>query len=395
MGTRALLAALCLAVGALPTAAPLRAQAPSRTSAAWVSDSSIRPSWSGGLWHATPGSPDLEKILGRRWRPLAPSVLGPIAVVPSDSDGRAHYWIVHPNGKAIRLPHATEGPACASWSGDGRLLAYVEAESADALGTVGTLWVSSKEAPLEPTAVATGRFPECPAWSPQGRQLAYFEDGAKDRWDLYVFDGTASEKIAATHHAVGQGAATKHRSFDWAPEGVLAWIGGRSIHSWDGGVADRLTQRGALTPVIRRSEGHDWRTLRFSPNGKLIGTGVGYGAAIFTAEGVQVNLARGNFRGWAGNYGILTARTYRGVPSLLLYRALADAGPKRIQKYSKQAVVTDPEGNWFAFLNRLVDKLEFHRPDGDIIRKVSVARLRPWTPGAVGAGGRFSVPPWP
>lgn len=401
MARRTLLVAVVLLLGAVPVNAPLAAGGQAFRSRALVIDSapsSADPLWVGGLWHVSPNG-DTDKILRRRWLLLAPNRDGVVAAVPNDARerDRYHYWVVRPGVDSTRLPHPTSGPACASWSGDDEFVSYLSGVG-EASGTRGVLWVASVKAPNEATPVATGLFPECPTWSPEGRQLAYFVRTKRnpELWDLFVYDGTDSQKVSRTT-GPSLTSATKNRSFDWSPDGdALIWIHQRSIQVFDGTGTRRLTARGALTPVIRRNEGNSTaRALRFSPDGGFIGVGIGYGAGIFDADGVSIAYVRGIVRGWAGNVGLLTARTYRGAPSLLLHRAVAGSSPELIQKYSKQPIITSPDGDWFAYLHpHQRDELVFRGPRGRLINRVDLD-LRAGTPGAIGSNGRFMAPPWP
>ncbi|MDQ3956657.1 MAG: hypothetical protein M3285_14060 [Actinomycetota bacterium] len=401
MARRTLFAAVALLLGAVPVHAPVAAGGQAFQSRALVIDSapaSADPLWVGGLWHVSPAG-DIEKVLRRRWLPLAPNRDGVVAAVPNDARerDRYRYWIVRPEVGSRRLPHATSAPPCASWSGDDGLVSYLSG-AGEASGTRGVLWVAPMDAPDEAKPVATGLFPECPTWSPEGRRLAYFVRTKRNTelWDLYVYDGAGSERVSRTT-GPAQSGATKNRSFDWSPDGdTLAWIHQRSIQVYDQTGTRRLTEKGALTPVIRRIEGNSKvQALRFSLDGELLGVGIGYGAGIFDADGDAIAYVRGIVRGWAGNVGLLTARPYRGAPSLLLHRAVPDSSPELIQKYSKQPVITSPDGDWFAYLHpHQRDELVFRAPGGRLINQVDLD-LRAGTPGAIGADGRFKAPPWP
>ncbi|MDQ3986465.1 MAG: hypothetical protein M3280_08205 [Actinomycetota bacterium] len=353
------------------------------------------------LWRVTPDGA-VDKVVGTRWRPVTSPRRGLLAAVPSeasDEDGYA-YSIVRPGTGSVRLPHRTSSSPCAAWSGDGRLLAYVSGEP-ETYGTRGTLWIVHRRSPRRPVAAGSGLFPECPAWSPEGHQLAYMVQSAgSDRlWELLVYEDHRSEVAGTIHTRVTSlMGPTKHRTFDWFPgDQTLVWIQNHAIHIFQGGETRRLTGPGVLRPIAELNENEAlrvYRSLRLSPDGSLIAVGLGYGAGVFATDGSFVTAAKGILRGWAGNLGILTARPYRGVPSLLLHRAVQQSQPELVQKYSKQTVATSPEGDWFAYRAPHRRELVFRRPDGSLLSRVALdLTFGAWM--GAGKAGRVSVPPWP
>ena len=400
MGCRARLVVGLLAFEAVtavtPTAPGLHA-APANSSVLVINGAPGRPA---GMWRVTPDG-DAESLLGSEWRPIAPSRHGVVAAVPANAVDRESfaYSIVRPTG-SVRLPHRSNSTPCAAWSPDGRVLAYLSGNR-ETYGTRGTLWITDRRSSAPPVAVSSGLFPECPAWSTAGERLAYViqsATGPRD-WELRVYDGRQTEVVGRIGGRVTSlMGAGKASTFDWAPDGeTLAWIQNHAVHVLSGGETSRLTEPGSLRPIADLNENpalRVYRSLRFSPNGGLIGVGLGYGAGIFAVDGTFVRTARGIFRGWAGDVGILTARPYRGAPSLLLYRAVAESRPELVQKYSKQTVATSPDGDWFAYRAPRVRVLVFRRPDGSLLSRVALdLTFGAWR--GVAKDGRLSVPPWP
>jgi hypothetical protein len=96
--------------------------------------------------------------------------------------------------------------------------------------------------------------------------------------------------------------------------------------------------------------------------------------------------------GWSGNAGILT-EVLAPDPSLALCRLAPSANPTVIAHRFKLTVVSDPAGRWFAYPDPRGVYVLFRRPDGSLLRRVSLRTLRYFNAlAAVGRDGRIAGP---
>jgi hypothetical protein len=251
--------------------------------------------------------------------------------------------------------------------------------------------------PGHPVALATGMFPECPAWSNAGRTLAYLiqrEDDPRG-WDLRTWHAgtTTVVKTFQTEIPSSQGPEV-HRTFDWTPEGSdLVFMANLSLYSFVDGQLERLGTEGSLRAVLARSHlptRKHWRTCRLSPDGTVIGVGIGGAIGMYSNDGTRLRVESINdLRGWAGSEGLLA-----NDHDYFLRSYEAHGGGKRlVEKAFKKVIGTSPSGAWFAYQEpHERPELIFRNPDGSMLRTVHLG----FRPGVIQAieGQRALEPIW-
>jgi hypothetical protein len=185
-----------------------------------------------------------------------------------------------------------------------------------------------------------------------------------------------------------------HRTFDWTPKGSdLVFMANYSLYSFAGGELRRLGAKGSLRAVLAKSHAPErlyWRTCRLSPDGSIIGVGIGGAIGMYSIDGTKLRVASVNdIRGWAGSDGLLADAH---DASLNLYYA-NDPGRKRIEGAFKKVIGTSPDGEWFAY-QEPPDRpeLAFRNADGSMLQRVQLG----FRPGVIEAisGQRSLEPLW-
>jgi hypothetical protein len=329
-----------------------------------------------------------RRIVSRRWAPRSFNRRGSFVAVRAGRKTSA-LWMI--SRTAIRIP-GSESASCIAWSADGALLSYVTGRwtpydpDLGAGAYDGKLWVVPASTPRKPIVASEGLFPstECPAWSKQSPSLAYVSssESAKPRWVLRVY--RAGSPVATLERRVP---SISYRTFDWAPDrDVLVFADGASLYKWHSGQTSRLGAEGSLRPLekTQRPDAKLFHALRFSPNGRYVAVSEGGQTGVFRADGQPVRILPGLLNGWAGNTGVLTlAPNRQAVIELTLYPL--HGLKRRITKYFKTTIATDPLGRWFAYApSRPRFTVVFRRPNGNLIRTVKVGFI-PIVAAGVGA----------
>jgi hypothetical protein len=377
----------------------------------------------GGLWIVSPQG-EKQRLLRRGKRPIAVGGTRRIAVAPL----RQYGPITMIKGKRrVVLPHSDRKRVCATWSRNGRRIAYIAGKNAPykryprpsgrrgsgnvAVGIKGSLWVAKASRPRDPKRVASGLFPECAAWSPRGQAVAYLVRSKSDRraWRLRVRGGGRTRRVATSHTvAPSIHDPDKNRSFAWDGKDSLFYLDDRGLYRVpaDGGGRVKLTPRSELRPLFQAAQelgipgtAHD-RIVRVSPDGRHVALSIrfaGTGVTSVDSGGFTplITTSQPSFSGWAGSQSLLAVVKPPGPEPLSLTLYPIDGSPgEALAGPFKSVVVEDPSGEWFAWGSPQPREITFHRPDGSVLNQRAL-RFNPPAVAAIDESGRVSTPAWP
>jgi TolB protein len=175
----------------------------------------------------------------------------------------ATVYVVHADGSGRRTLARNVWPDAASWSPDGRKLAFVRGFGVpDSLNT--EVYVMNVDGSAERRLTRNGGYDFFPAWSPDGRRIAFVRGrgGEKGIFDLHLYvmnvDGSGERRLA---RVAGPAA--------WSPDGrKIAFVGRDGIYvtNADGSRQRNLTRDASYEDSPAWSP--DGRTIAFVRHGR-------------------------------------------------------------------------------------------------------------------------------
>ena len=188
---------------------------------------------------------------------------GKLVAFGSDRSGKPQLYVMHADGSGMRrLTSLAHGAARASWSPDGKKVAFIENEPGN-LGVMRSDGTGARQ-------IGDGLSNESdPAWSPDGKLIAYvLRTPGGDIKELYVVrpDGTGKRQITHLNASVG--------SPTWSPDssrlGFTTNARGHfeiSVVNLDGSGVRRLT--GSPSEDIEPAWSPDGKLIAFSRDGAI------------------------------------------------------------------------------------------------------------------------------
>ena len=192
----------------------------------------------------------------------------PPVVFTSDRDGDTELYLRAANGRITQLTRNRTHDDSATWSPDGRRLAFVSTRDGDAdiytMNADGTgvrqLTRNSK------TASGMPILDLAPAWSPDGRMMAFASNRDGGETEIYRMSSDGSRQVRLTRTAAY---VTDHTP-SWSPGGhYIVFNSDRA--GYENVEIYRMRVNGSdVTRLTRTADGIDDNTPKYSPDGRRI-----------------------------------------------------------------------------------------------------------------------------